>query len=77
MTTAKTPENFEKAIENLELIVNQIEGNEIALDVALEKYQQGIALIKFCQAKLTEAEQKIKILDPESATLKDLTINEA
>ncbi len=68
------PKNFEQAIEELEIIVSQIENNDIALDAALEKYQQGIALIKLCQTKLTEAEQQIKILDPESNTLKDLQL---
>ena len=77
MSDNKNPLNFEKAIAELESIVNQMENNEIALDIALEKYQSGISLIKFCQDKLQEAEQKIKILDPESDTLKDLSINES
>ncbi len=68
----KAIENFEQAIEELELIVSQIESNEIKLEVALEKYQQGMNLVKFCQDKLTEVEQKVKILDPDSNTLKNL-----
>ena len=68
----KAIENFEQAIEGLELIVSQIESNEIKLEVALEKYQQGMNLVKFCQDKLTEVEQKVKILDPDSNTLKNL-----
>ena len=68
----KLVENFEQAIEELELIVRQIENNDVKLDVALEKYQQGMLLVKFCQDKLAEVEQKVKILDPDTNTLKNL-----
>ena len=70
----KLAENFEQAIAELELIVQQIEGNDVALEVALDKYQQGMALVKFCQDKLAEVEQKVKILDPDTNTLKNLGI---
>ena len=68
----KLVENFEQAIEELESIVQQIESNDVALEVALEKYQQGMALVKFCQDKLAQVEQKVKILDPDTNTLKNL-----
>jgi len=74
MAKVKTPVNFEDAIEELERIVEQIENDEIKLDVALEKYQQGMHLVKFCQEKLVEVEQKIKILDQETGDLKDFNI---
>lgn len=68
---------FENAISELESIVGEMENTEITLDVALSRYQQGVSLIKFCQSKLVEAEQQIKILDPESDALKDFTVNES
>ena len=74
MVKMKAPENFEQAIAELESIVNEIENDEVKLEVALEKYQKGIALVKFCQDKLVEVEQKIKLLDVESDTLKDYAI---
>ncbi|MBY0379727.1 MAG: exodeoxyribonuclease VII small subunit [Burkholderiales bacterium] len=77
MSDKKSTLNFEKAIAELESIVNQMENNETPLDVALDKYQSGISLIKFCQDKLREAEQKIKILDPESNSLKDFLVHES
>ncbi len=76
MAKNKHPDNFEDAVAELELIVNQIENNDIKLDIALERYQQGVLLVKFCQEKLAEVEQKIKMLDPETETLKDLILNE-
>lgn len=70
----KIPADFEQAIAQLEQIVGQIENDEVKLEVALEKYQQGMVLVKFCQDKLAEVEQKVKILDTESDSLKDFNI---
>jgi exodeoxyribonuclease VII small subunit len=70
----KSPENFEQALTELELIVNQIENDEVELELALEKYQQGVALVKFCQDKLKQIEQKVKILDTNTDSLKDINV---
>lgn len=70
----KAPADFEAAIAELEQIVLQIENNEVKLETALEKYQQGMGLVKFCQEKLTEVEQKVKILDTDTDSLKDFNI---
>lgn len=69
--------NFEQAIAKLESIVAEMESNDIALDAALSRYEEGISLIRFCQNTLEEAQQKIKILDPERDILKDFALNEA
>lgn len=74
MSKQKTPSSFEEAIEQLEAIVLKIENDEIKLDAALEQYQQGMQLIKFCQDKLVEVEQKVKLLDNTTGELKDLNI---
>lgn len=70
----KAPADFEQAIAELEQIVLQIENNEVKLDTALEKYQHGMSLVKFCQEKLTEVEQKVKILDTQTDSLKDFNV---
>ena len=74
MSKLKTPDSFEHAIEQLEAIVLKIENDEIKLDAALEQYQQGMQLVKFCQDKLVEVEQKVKLLDSATGELKDLNI---
>jgi exodeoxyribonuclease VII small subunit len=66
--------DFEAAMSELESIVSQIENDEIKLEIALEKYQQGINLVKFCQEKLADVEQKIKILDFDTNSLKETII---
>lgn len=76
MKTDKTPLDFEDALTQLENIVSQIENDEIKLDDALKQYQTGMGLIKFCQDKLKNVEQKIKILDNADDTLKDFNIEQ-
>lgn len=70
--TKKTPLNFENAINELEQIIQNIEVNQIDLESALNQYKHGMGLVKFCQEKLQDVEQKIKILDIESNQLKNL-----
>jgi exodeoxyribonuclease VII small subunit len=53
---------FEKALEDLEKIVEAMESGELTLDQALKKYEEGVVLVRSCQSKLTETEKKIEIL---------------
>ena len=53
---------FEEAIVKLEEIVRALEDGNTQLDRALELYEEGIALVRFCNEKLDGAEQKINIL---------------
>lgn len=69
--TEKNKLNFEQAISKLEQIIQNIETNEIDLEAALNKYKEGMELVKFCQEKLRDVEQKIKILDLDNDQLKD------
>lgn len=53
---------FEKAIEQLEKVVEFLEGDEVVLDEALRKYEEGIRLSRFLNQKLVQAEKKIELL---------------
>lgn len=53
---------FEKALEDLEKIVEAMEGGDLTLDQALKKYEEGVGLVRACQSKLTETERKIEVL---------------
>jgi exodeoxyribonuclease VII small subunit len=54
--------NFEKAIEELEKIVQRLENADLPLDEALNLFEEGIKLSRFCSGKLDEAERKVEIL---------------
>ncbi len=53
---------FEEAILKLEETVRALEDGNTPLDRALELYEEGIELVRFCNEKLNSAEQKINIL---------------
>ena len=53
---------FEKALLDLEKIVEALEGGELTLDESLKQYEDGVKLTRACQSKLQEAEKKIEIL---------------
>ncbi len=53
---------FEKALEKLEKIVEDLENGSLALEDALKKYEEGIRLSALCQKRLSQAEKKIEVL---------------
>lgn len=53
---------FEEAIKRLEDIVEELETGEFDLNKAVEIFEEGLQLSKFCKKKLEEAEQKIEII---------------
>ncbi len=59
---AKQKLSFEKALERLEQIVDQIESGKVPLEESIDKYAQGIELIKQCRSILESAERKIQVL---------------
>lgn len=69
------PENemkFEKALDKLEGIVKKLESGGFSLDETLEKFTEGVKLIKFCNQELTAAEEKIEIVLKEVDDLNDI-----
>lgn len=53
---------FEKALERLEKIVEDLEAGNIPLEDALKKYEEGVRLSGLCQKRLAQAEKKIEML---------------
>jgi len=62
VTAAKKSPNLEKAMGELEQIVEQLEGGELTLEKSLAQFEKGVKLSRECQKSLTEAEQKVQIL---------------
>ncbi len=54
--------DFESALKSLEEIVGQLEGGDLTLDRALQLFEEGVKLSRFCHEKLEEAERKVEIL---------------
>ncbi len=54
--------DFEKAFQDLERIVQRLEGEQLSLDDSLKLFEQGITLSRFCHQKLEEVEKKIELI---------------
>ena len=62
MPARKKEFDFEKALVELEALVEQMEQGNLSLEASLKLFERGIALTRSCQKALAEAEQKVQIL---------------
>lgn len=62
MAVKKKAVDFEQALQQLETLVTDMEKGELSLEEALQAFEAGIKLTRECQARLTEAEQKVQLL---------------
>ena len=54
--------DFESAMVRLESVVEKISAEGVSLEEALTLYEEGIALVKQCNATLENAQRKINAL---------------
>src|SRR6202030_4636376 len=59
--------NFEKAMDRLEEIVEQMESGKMMLEELIVRYEEGMKLVKICQERLSSAEQRIEIITRNNA----------
>ena len=65
--------SFEDAMSQLEGAVAKLENGSLTLDEAIGTFEEAVGLIKVCNAKLAEAEQKVKMLvDASDGTVTDV-----
>jgi exodeoxyribonuclease VII small subunit len=63
----ETELNFEAAMDRLEKIVEQMESGKLPLEDLIVRYEEGMKLVKVCQERLANAEQKIEMIARDSA----------
>lgn len=64
--TGRGKPSFDKGIEQLEAILDEIESGEAPLEQCLKRYEQGVKLVEHCRAILDQAQQRITELAPAS-----------
>ncbi len=57
--TKKEPKDFKEAFGQLEKLVLEFEKGDIALEEALDKFEQGLALASFCKKHLQHIENRV------------------
>jgi|TARA_B100001029_G_scaffold3939_1_gene2831 exodeoxyribonuclease VII small subunit len=70
MATKKTDINFEKSLEELEGIVEDLESGDLSLENSLKSFEKGIKLARQCQEQLSKAELQVQKLIEENGELK-------
>jgi len=61
--TGKLPA-FEKALEELESLVERLESGDLSLDDSLKQFKRGVELTRHCQGVLDSAQQTVqKLID--------------
>ena len=56
---AKQAVSFEKSLDELQKIVAALEAGEVGLDESLKLFERGVELVRLCNARLDEAEQRV------------------
>ena len=54
--------SFEKALDKLEKLVEELEEGNLTLDDTLKKFEEGVKLSRLCEKKLATAQKKVSIL---------------
>ena len=70
MVTKKTDINFEKSLEELEGIVEDLESGDLSLENSLKSFEKGIKLARQCQEQLSKAELQVQKLIEENGELR-------
>jgi exodeoxyribonuclease VII small subunit len=53
---------FEEAIADLQQVVEQLESGDLSLEDSLAAFEKGVGLVRYCNEKLSEVEQKVELL---------------
>ena len=53
---------FEESLKKLEVIVEQLEKGDLALEDSLKLFEEGVGLSAACKKQLDEAEGKVQVL---------------
>ena len=59
----KTELNYQKAYDELQKIITEIEGEKIPLDKLADKMKKAKELLQYCREKLRDTENAIREID--------------
>lgn len=54
--------SFEESLDELQQIVTDLEDGQLGLSESIERFEQGMTLLRGCYSLLQDAEQKIELL---------------
>lgn len=72
----QAPFNFESSLSMLESIVSKIEKGDLNLESSLNEYEKGMNLVRECQKRLTDAEQRIRLITEKNGVINETPFKE-
>ena len=76
MEKKKDKVNFEENIKKLETIVRELESGNVALDEALDKFNEAFKISKECDLKLKEVTESLNKVLNKDGNLEEFKIEE-
>ena len=62
------PYTFEKALNRLEAIVDELEEGKLALEASIARFEEGVTLTKFLESELGRAQKRVEELVESAGT---------
>ena len=72
MTTKPEKNGYGEVVTRLQQIVEALEGGELSLEASLEKFAEGVQLVKRGEKLLAEAEKRVEQLLSDDGAVKPL-----
>ena len=60
---------FEDALQDLEGVVEKLDAGTLSLEESLHAFEEGVALVRFLEEKLTEVEKRVEVLTRDNSGL--------
>lgn len=67
MAKSEKSEKFEVSLQKLEDLVQKLESGDLSLEDSMKAFEEGMALVKSCEGRLTEAQKRVEILMKDKA----------
>lgn len=68
--------SFEHSLSELEALVKKMDSGSLSLEESLTAFENGISLIRSCQAALHSAEQRVQLLIEKNGELDTVAFND-
>jgi exodeoxyribonuclease VII small subunit len=65
MKNDKKELTLKEALIKLDTLVSELNNQDVDLEAGLEKFKEGVEIIKFCREQITKAENTFKSLNQE------------
>lgn len=56
------PNTLESSLDRIQSIVREMEDGQLPLETLIDRFEEGVALVKACHEKLAAAEKRIQII---------------